>query len=66
MTNNNSPILHLYPSDYELDMLYKKKYWQCIPILPNLDIQSIKDSIKNIKLTNIDQNKNKQVEELIY
>ena len=66
MTSSNSPILYLYPNDYELDMLYKKKYWQCIPILPNLDIQSIKDSIKNIKLTNIDQNKNKQVEELIY
>lgn len=66
MTNNNSPILHLYPSDYELDMLYKKKYYQCIPILPDLDIKLIKDSMKDINLTSNDKLKNKQVEELVY
>ena len=39
MTSYNSPIIDLYPIDYRLDMLYKRKYWECIPILPDLDIK---------------------------
>jgi 5'-3' exonuclease len=66
MKSSKSPIIYLYPNDYELDMLYKKKYWQCIPILPDLDIQAVKVSLKDIKLNNNDQNKNKLSKELIF
>jgi len=66
MNSSNSPIIYLYPNDYELDMMYKKKYWQCIPILPDLDIQAVKDSLKNIKLSSSDINKNKLIDELVY
>ena len=42
MTNTNSSAAHLYPSKFELDMIGKKKYWMCNPILPNLEINLIK------------------------
>ena len=42
MLNTNSSIAHLYPSDFEQDMLYKNKYWQTIPLLPSLEIDEIK------------------------
>ena len=58
MKSSKSPIIYLYPNDYELDMLYKRKYWQCIPILPDLDIQAVKKSLKNIKLSNNEKKKN--------
>lgn len=49
MTSDKSPLIHLYPVDYELDMLYKTQYWQCIPILPELEIDLIKDVNKKLK-----------------
>lgn len=48
MTHYKSPIIDLYPIDYQLDMLYKKKYWQCIPILPDLDIERVKKAVQSI------------------
>jgi 5'-3' exonuclease len=42
MLNNNSSISQLYPTDFELDMLYKNKYWQTVPLLPALEIEEIK------------------------
>ena len=37
-----------------------------IPILPDLDICSIKSACKNIKLTDRDEKKNRIVKEVIY
>jgi 5'-3' exonuclease len=42
MTNINGSASHLYPDKFELDMIGKKKYWMCNPILPNLEINLIK------------------------
>lgn len=42
MTNINGSAAHLYPDKFELDMIGKKKYWMCNPILPNLEINLIK------------------------
>ncbi len=42
MTNPNSSAAHLYPNAFKLDMIGKKKYWMCNPILPNLEINLIK------------------------
>lgn len=42
MLNLNSSVAHLYPNNYELDMLYKHKYWMCEPILPSVDVDSIR------------------------
>ncbi len=42
MTNINGSASHLYPDNFELDMIGKKKFWMCNPILPNLEINLIK------------------------
>jgi len=47
MISFKSPIIYLYPIDYELDMLYKRKYWECIPILPALEIETIKKIVND-------------------
>ena len=48
MCNANSPIINLYPDSFELDLLYKSKYWECIPILPDLEIDSVKKEVSKI------------------
>ena len=42
MTNSNSSLSHLYPIDFELDLLNKSKYWMTIPKLPPLEINLVK------------------------
>lgn len=66
MKSYKSPLIHLYPLDYELDMLYKRKYWECIPILPDLDIETVKESVKEIKFSSNDKEKNVRMEELVF
>jgi 5'-3' exonuclease len=46
MTNINGSASHLYPNKFELDMIGKKKFWMCSPILPNLEINLIKKMYK--------------------
>jgi len=41
-TNPKSSLYHLYPNDFEIDFLYKNKYWEGIPILPSLEIKSVR------------------------
>lgn len=68
MTNTNSSVCHLYPDEFKLDMINKKKYWMCSPILPNLEISLIKKIfIKYSKLLNENDIKmNKNGENLIF
>jgi 5'-3' exoribonuclease 2 len=42
MLNCNSSLAHLYPSNFELDMIGKKKYWMVQPILPDMEINLIR------------------------
>lgn len=41
MTNTKSSLAHLYPSDINIDFLYKKKYWEGITQLPPFEIKLI-------------------------
>jgi 5'-3' exonuclease len=67
MNNTNSSVCHLYPDEFKLDMINKKKYWMCTPILPNLEINLIKKVfVKYSKLLNEDNIKmNKNGENII-
>ena len=49
MNELKSPLIHLYPNDFEIDLLYKSKYWQGIPYLPDIDLKLIKNTLKNYK-----------------
>jgi 5'-3' exonuclease len=46
MTSPKSPIIDMYPINFVEDMLYKDMWWQCIPMLPPLDVPRIKKAIK--------------------
>ena len=49
MNELKSPLIHLYPTDFEIDLLYKKKYWQGIPYLPQIDVSLIRKTLKDYK-----------------
>ena len=46
MLNLNSSVAHLYPLKFDIDLINKKKYWMGIPILPSLEINTIKHIFK--------------------
>ena len=48
---HDSAISHLYPREYLLENLFKRYYWQCVPILPYLDIKQVireSNKIRNV------------------
>jgi len=45
----DSKLGHLYPDNFEQDLLYKHKYWQGIPLLPSLEIKLVKEVFKENK-----------------
>ena len=46
---SDSDIIYLYPYDFDIDLINKKKYWMGIPILPQLDFDAIKNIFKKYK-----------------
>ncbi len=52
MTNVNGSASHLYPDKFELDMIGKKKYWMCSPMLPNLEINLIRKMYEKYRNVN--------------
>lgn len=49
MTNTNSSLAYLYPTEFTQDFINKTKYWMAIPNLPPLDIQLIKHIYEKYK-----------------
>jgi 5'-3' exonuclease len=41
LTDINSPIIHYCPLDFQLNMLYKDKFWQTYPEIPMIQINDI-------------------------
>lgn len=41
LLSDDSPIGYMFPKNFMLDTLNKDLYWQCIPILPNIDTDKI-------------------------
>lgn len=46
MSDDRSPLIHMYPYEFELDYLNKGMYWNCNPILPQIDLGLIKKTFK--------------------
>ena len=57
-TSFNSPIIDLYPTYIKLDMIGCNKYWQCHSLIPNVDINRIRNATKNITLSKKEQQRN--------
>lgn len=49
--NDKSPIIDFYPTDFEIDLLYKAMFWEGIPEIPPVDTKRIIEATKGIKLT---------------
>ena len=41
-TNPKSSLAHLYPLEFQVDFLYKHRYYEGIPLLPELEINLVK------------------------
>lgn len=61
VTNSKSSLSHLYPHDFDVDFLYKHKYYEGIPILPPLEIKLVRYIYSKYKdeLSEEDKNRNK-------
>lgn len=46
-----SPIIDLFPTKVKIDTLYKNQLYQCMPLIPYLDINRILEATKDLKLT---------------
>nr|QFG74708.1 MAG: XRN 5'-3' exonuclease-like protein [Megaviridae environmental sample] len=64
ITNDTS----LYPTKFELDYLYKKKYWMTTPVLPELNVLKVKKKLKKYKknLSSFDKTLNRDIPIYIY
>ena len=61
-----SPLISYYPVDFELDSFNKTFYWQCIPILPLVKYENIRNELSKIKLTDSEIKRNSFREEVVY
>ena len=51
-TKMDSPIRHYYPNgDIPVEPYFKRYYWQCSPVLPSIDIELLKNTVKGMKIT---------------
>jgi len=44
-----SSLSHLYPIDFQIDFLYKHRYWEGIPQLPSLEVKLVRYVYKKYK-----------------
>ena len=59
MTSKESPIYHFYPTKISLDYYMNNYFHECEPKLPNIDINLILNSTKNIVLNELEIELNK-------
>ena len=66
MIESNSPLIEYYPIDFKLDTLYKRYFWECVPILPNISFIKIRDATRRAYLNKQDRERNRKGVEWIY
>lgn len=50
MTDYQHGCLHCYPTDFKVMTFLKNKMWECTPLIPNIDIEQVKSSIRNFSM----------------
>ena len=63
VTSSDSSIIDMFPTEVELDRLYKYKDFQCHPKIPQVDPDRLRNATADLKLTNTEKTKNKISEE---
>jgi 5'-3' exonuclease len=68
ITLPESSLAHLYPIDFQIDFLYKRKYWEGLPILPPMEPKLIKYVYSKYKDELLDEElkKNRLEKELLF
>ena len=64
ITDDNSPIKDLFPREIKTDMINKTYKWQCIPLLPLIDVEYLTNVDIPIKTGNINDKKTCKIKEL--
>lgn len=59
-----SPIIDYYPININLDYINKDMHWKCIPYVPTICIDRIKNNIKHIKLLKTEKIRNMVTENI--
>jgi 5'-3' exonuclease len=50
-TTAKSKIADMFPLEYEVDKLYKARLYQCVPLIPNVNVERILSAIEDIPLS---------------
>ena len=66
VTSDKSPIIDMFPQEVKLDMINKDQFWQCVPLIPALDIERVQEQVAKLKLTPQEEITNKELGEFIY
>lgn len=51
VTDYSSPIIDMFPKNVQVDTLYKSQLYQCVPLIPYLDINRVLEATKDLPLT---------------
>jgi 5'-3' exonuclease len=65
-TSINSPIIDMFPTEFELDMINKTQLYKCNPIIPYLDISRIDHEISKINFSKKSLDKCKKEKPFIF
>lgn len=66
MTDESSPIIDFYPTEFVIDLNGKKHAWQGVTLLPFIDEERLLKAMKPIKLSEEDERLNKLGYDLIF
>jgi 5'-3' exoribonuclease 2 len=68
VTDNSSPIKDMFPEsqDIEIDYLYKDQLWECVPMIPYLNVDRIKNECSKHKLSKDEEVLNKIYDDIVF
>jgi len=66
LMESESEIAYMFPQHVHIDVLYKHVQHKCIPYVPNINIEKIISVTKNIKISNVEQERNKLCGNFVY
>lgn len=66
VTDFSSPIIDMFPKNVQVDSLYKSQLYQCVPLIPYLDINRILNSTKDLPLTRSEEERCEIYDDIVF
>lgn len=63
MVSEESEIIDMFPTSFELDMLMAWQYYQCIPEIPRLELGRVLEATEGLELSEEEEVRNQELEE---